>query len=777
MAHGKQGHAHELSAPPGTHGTGCNVHLPPYTSEAVFVKKSALCYTLVFFALMLIVGSFFIMRAVKEMNGDAHTVNYSGLVRGATQRLVKQELMKSPNNALIAHISGYLNGLDSRKNIPGSIYMNDKAFQDYVAKLQTIWQKLQDSIEGFRKGTVSAEALLALSEKHFQIADDAVHAAEEYSAKKLFTLNIILNLGIALTTLMVVIVFCLALITRRTDKKQFEVLFENNRQLEKAIARADQASKAKSNFLSNMSHDIRTPLNGIMGMTTIAEGAIHDPQKLRSCLKKIHTSSRHLLHLINDVLDMSRIESGSVTLHNVVFALPRFVEELLSIVQTHVAAKQQHLEIAVQNITHEQLMGDPLRLSQVLINILHNAVKFTPAQGSIRLVITELPPRRQGYAHFQFVCSDTGIGMEKEYLAKIFESFSRERDSRIDAIEGSGLGMAIVKSIVDLMDGSITVASQKGHGTTFTVQVDIAIDEHPQATGQATAPAPTTYSGLRVLLVDDDTLTLETASAVLASMGMHVDACSSPVAALEQVAKAKAGCQPYQIMIVDWKMPEMNGLELAQKIRAMGDTETPIFVSSAYNWVDIEEEAHNAAITGIIAKPLFKSGIQETLSRLAAAQPSGNKPAAAKANQCMPLQGIRILLVDDNELNLEIANELLIAVGAEADTATNGQKALELFAASPEGFYDAILMDVQMPVMDGYQATRAIRALTQRNDAQRIPIIALTANAFDTDIQETLACGMNMHIAKPIDVTVLYTTITKLLEQTPQAAPPLPPQA
>ncbi|WP_051258192.1 hybrid sensor histidine kinase/response regulator [Desulfovibrio cuneatus] len=741
------------------------------------MKKSALCYTLVFFALMLIVGSFFIMRAVKEMNGDAHTVNYSGLVRGATQRLVKQELMKSPNNALVVRISGYLDGLDSRKNVPGNIYMNDKTFQDFVAQLQTIWHDLQDSIEGFRKGTVSPEALLALSEKHFQIADEAVHAAEEYSAQKLFALNIILNLGIALTTLMVVIVFSLALITRSTDKKQYAVLFESNRQLEKAITLADQASKAKSNFLSNMSHDIRTPLNGIMGMTTIAEGSIHDPQKLRSCLKKIHTSSRHLLHLINDVLDMSRIESGSVTLHNVVFTLPRFVEELLGIVQTHVAAKQQHLEIAVQNITHEQLLGDPLRLSQVLINILSNAVKFTPAGGTISLVITELPPRKLGYAHFQFVCSDTGIGMEKEYLSKIFESFSRERDSRIDAIEGSGLGMSIVKSIVDLMDGTITVTSQKGHGTTFTVQVDIAIDEQPQGTNTATPPDPTTYAGLRVLLVDDDSLTLESASAVLVSLGMHVDAVNNPVAALEQVAKARAGCQPYQLMIVDWKMPEMTGLELTLKIRAMGDTETPIFVSSAYNWVDIEEKAHDAAITGIISKPLFKSGIQQTLSRLASAQHSGNKPVAANANQCMPLQGIRILLVDDNELNLEIANELLIAAGAEADLATDGQKALEMFAASPEGFYDTILMDVQMPIMNGYQATKAIRALTQRNDAQHIPIIALTANAFDTDIQETLACGMNLHIAKPIDVTVLYTTITKLLQQKPTATPTLSPQA
>lgn len=731
------------------------------------MKKSALCYVLVIFALMLIVGSFFIMRAVKEMNGDAHTVNYSGLVRGATQRLVKQELMQTPNDALIARISGYLDGLDSRKNIPGNIYMHDPAFQDYVARLQTIWHELQATIEGFRKGTVRAEDLLALSEKHFQIADDAVHAAEEYSGKKLFTLNLILHLSIALTILMVVIVFCLALITRSTDKKQYALLVENNRQLEKAIAQADQASKAKSNFLSNMSHDIRTPLNGIMGMTTIAEGALHDPQKLRSCLKKIHTSSRHLLHLINDVLDMSRIESGSVTLHNVVFALPRFVEELLSIVQTHVAAKQQHLEVAVQHITHEQLLGDPLRLSQVLINILHNAVKFTPAHGTISLVITELPPRKPGYAHFQFVCSDTGMGMEKEYLSKIFESFSRERDSRIDAIEGSGLGMAIVKSIVDLMDGTITVASQKGHGTTFTVTVDIAIDEHPQAI----APAPATYDGLRVLLVDDDALTLESAGAVLTSMGMQADAVNSPVAALEQIAKAKAACQPYQLMIVDWKMPEMTGLELAQKIRAMGDTETPIFVSSAYNWVDIEEDAHNAAITGIIAKPLFKSGIQETLSRLAAAKPAGKNPVTANANQCMPLQGIRILLVDDNDLNLEIAHELLIAAGAEADVATDGKKALEQFAASPEGFYDVILMDVQMPVMDGFQATKAIRALPQRADARRIPIIALTANAFDTDIQETLACGMNMHIAKPIDVNVLYTTITKLLEQTPAPAP------
>ena len=722
------------------------------------MKKSSLLYIIIAFAVVLIAQSFFILRAVEEMNGDARTVNYGGLVRGATQRLIKLESMHNGNDALIAKLSGYLDGLSGKENTFGLTYMNDPAFQKSVSDLVVIWAELKEAIYGFRKGTVSVDVLLAVSEKHFLKADEAVHKAEYYSEAKLVGLNRLIIAGIGVSTIILIIVFALIVIMKRADKKQYEILLKNNRELQKAIEQADLASKAKSSFLANMSHDIRTPLNGVIGMTAIAGSNIHNPEKVSSCLKKISTSSNHLLRLINDVLDMSRIESGKLDLNSVGFDLPTFVDSFVGIIQPQIKDKQQQFDIAVQGIVHENLVGDLLRLNQVFINILNNAVKFTPPGGTVKVKIKELPVRKNGYAHFEFVCSDTGMGMDEEYLPKIFESFSRENDPKIDKVEGTGLGMPIVKSIVDLMGGKISVASAKGRGTTFTVSLDIKINEQPSARSWD----EDAFKGMHVLFVDDDKFVLESASEELSAMAMCVDYANSSATALEYIARSMAESNEYQLIIVDWKMPDMNGLELAAAIRKATGSDIPILVSSAYNWIDIEKDAKAAGITDFISKPLFKSTLFSKLIELGFAD-ADDGVISECASPDLALCGVKILLVDDNELNIEIAGELLSTAAAITDSAVDGREAVKKFAASPDGYYDIILMDVQMPIMNGYDATRAIRLLTERKDALSIPIIAMTANAFDSDVKDAIASGMNAHVSKPIDINVLYETIKSLL--------------
>ncbi len=528
-----------------------------------------------------------------------------------------------------------------------------------------------------------------------------------------------------------------------------EILQEKNRQLETAILEANEANRAKSIFLSNMSHDIRTPLNGIIGMTTIASGNLSNPERMRDCLRKIEKSSRHLQSLINDVLDMSKIESGKFFLNIAEIFLPEFTQDLINIIGQQVKNKKQELSVSAISVVHENILGDRLRLNQLFLNILSNSVKFTQAGGSIEFTIKELPCSREDFACFEFTCRDTGIGMGEEYLHRVFDSFSRERDSRIDKIEGSGLGLSITKRIVDMMGGDIKVKSEKNKGTEFTVTLEFPIIK-------ADDTVPETLKGIRVLVTDSDEAVCTDAKNELQNMGIFASAAHTSADAL---ALIKEG-EKFDAVIVDWKMPDISGYELCKKIRVEISDKLPIIISSVHEWVEIEHEASDVGVTAFIQKPFYKSTlfskIRETLFF------GTDKPDASTLMTGLRLDGVRVLMAEDNELNTEIAVEVLTAAGIILDCASDGKEAVEIFNNSEPYTYAIILMDMQMPVMTGCEAAAAIRKLP-RADSAAVPIIALTANAFEEDIREALAAGMNSHVAKPVNFETLKTVMSKFL--------------
>ena len=527
------------------------------------------------------------------------------------------------------------------------------------------------------------------------------------------------------------------------------------RELDNARQEAVQANKAKSEFLSNMSHDIRTPMNAIVGMTAIATANIGDTQQVQNCLKKIGLSSKHLLGLINDVLDMSKIESGKLTLNMDQVSLREMMDSIVSIVQPQVRAKHQNFDVFIHDITTENVCCDSVRLNQVLINILGNAVKFTPEEGHIHVsMYEEESPKGEDFVRIHLSVKDDGIGMTPEYREKIFESFSREDSTRVRKTEGSGLGMAITKYIVDAMDGIIEVDSELGHGSDFRVILDL---EKAQV-----MEADMVLPDWKMLVVDDDRQLCESTVSSLQSIGVKADWTLDAESAIEMVAEHRKKRDDYQIILLDWKLPGMDGISAAREIRRLYGSDVPILLISAYDWSEIEAEAKEAGITGFISKPLFKSTLfyglkpyvlpeRETVQK--------KKPREADID----LTGRRVLLAEDNDLNWEIAEELLRELGLELEWAENGKICLEKFQASAPGFYDGILMDLRMPVMTGYEATEAIRGL-ERADAKTIPIIAMTADAFSEDIQKCLACGMNAHVSKPIDVREVAQKLLKYMQ-------------
>ncbi len=522
---------------------------------------------------------------------------------------------------------------------------------------------------------------------------------------------------------------------------------------EEARNEAINANKAKSEFLSNMSHDIRTPMNAIIGMTTIATNNIDDKNQLMNCLRKISLSSRHLLGLINDVLDMSKIESGKMTLNPETLSLREAVESIISIILPQTKAKNQRFESYISDIMVEKVYCDGIRLNQVLINLLGNAVKFTPENGSVQVsVYQEELPNDTARVRTHFLVSDTGIGMSKEYQQQIFESFSREDNTRVQKTEGSGLGMAITKYIVDAMDGVISVHSEQGKGSTFHVVLDL----QKGAEREPDMDLPS----WNMLIVDDDERSCISAVRSLQSLGICSEWCPSAKCALELIAERHHQNDGYDIVLLNWKLPDMNGIEAAHAIRSTFGEDSPALLLSACDWSEIQEEAKEAGISGFVSKPLFKSALFDTLKMLAGAP--GKRAANTEGRTLSELSGKRILLAEDNELNWEVARELLSVLKLELDWVENGEKCVAKFTESPVGYYDAILMDVRMPVMDGYEATMAIRAL-ERKDAD-IPIIAMTADAFSEDIQKCLECGMNDHLAKPIDIQVVAHKITKYVK-------------
>lgn len=522
-------------------------------------------------------------------------------------------------------------------------------------------------------------------------------------------------------------------------------------ELEDARQKAVESSKAKSEFLANMSHDIRTPMNAIVGMTAIATAHIDDQKQVQNCLRKITLSSKHLLGLINDVLDMSKIESGKLTLTTEQISLKEVVEGVVNIMQPQVKTKRQTFDIHVENILTENIWCDSVRLNQVLLNLLSNATKYTPEGGSIQLSLSEeKSPKGENYIRTHIKVKDNGIGMSPDFLKRIYESYSRADGVRVSKTQGTGLGMAITKYIVDAMEGSINIKSEIDKGT----EVSLTFDFEKAVALEMDMVLPS----WSMLVVDDDELLCRTAIDTLKTIGINADWVLSGEKAIELVTQHHQKRDDYQIILLDWKLPGMNGIQVAKEIRRNLGDEMPILLISAYDCSEFEEEAREAGINGFISKPLFKSTLYHALRQYMDTQTENDQTL----NSNIDLSGRRILLAEDNELNWEIASELLSDLGVELDWAEDGQICLDKFQKSSAGHYDAILMDIRMPHMTGYEATKAIRGINHP-DALSIPIIAMSADAFSDDIQHCLECGMNAHIAKPIDVIELTRLLKRYL--------------
>lgn len=553
--------------------------------------------------------------------------------------------------------------------------------------------------------------------------------------------SIFIGSGIILFGLLVVFILYLNLSRRQMEE------------LEKAREEAVHATRAKSEFLSNMSHDIRTPMNAIVGMTAIAVANIDDKKQIQNCLKKITLSSKHLLGLINDVLDMSKIESGKLTLHIEQISLREVMDSIVNIVQPQIKEKKQHFSVHIRNVEAEDVYCDSVRLNQVLLNFLSNAIKFTPEGGYIEISLYEEPsPIGDTYVRVHIKVKDNGIGMSDEFKKTIFEAFTREDSKRVQKTEGTGLGMAITKYILDAMEGTVEVNSKQGEGTEFHVILDlekVLVQEEEMI-----------LPDWHMLVVDDDEQLCESVIHALKDIGINAEWTLDGEAAVELVKERHKQQNDFQIILLDWKLPGMDGIETARSIRTQMGGDIPILLISAYDWNEIEHEAREAGITGFISKPLFKSTLFYGLRQFAE---TDNEIETQLSEKEIDLTGRKILLAEDNDLNWEIAEALLTERGLELEWAENGQICVDKFKRSPVGFYDAVLMDIRMPVMTGHEAAREIRAL-DREDAD-IPIIAMTADAFEEDIKRCMESGMNAHVAKPIDIREVERQLDKFIKK------------
>ncbi|MDO5134541.1 MAG: transporter substrate-binding domain-containing protein [Eubacteriales bacterium] len=533
---------------------------------------------------------------------------------------------------------------------------------------------------------------------------------------------------------------------RETDARQRDALRE-------AYEAADRANHAKSDFLSSMSHDIRTPLNAIIGMTAIASAHKNEPARVSDCLDKITASSRHLLGLINEILDMSKIESGKVTLSNEEFNLANLLDNLVELVQPGIKAKGHELIVRIHHIQHEDVIGDSLRIQEAFVNIVGNATKYTPNGGRIEIEVSELDSGNPKIGAYQFIFRDNGIGMSKEYVKNIFEPFSREESTRINKVQGTGLGMAITKNIVQMMDGSIEVESEQGKGSAFTVVIRLRLQDK--------VPAKLEHlKGLPVLVVDDDQSICESTCLMLNELGMKSEFVLSGGEAIAKVAESHAKNNDYYAVIIDWKMPGMDGLATTKTIRKTIESDVPIIIFSAYDWSDIEDEARAAGVQAFVSKALFRSRLIRIFDEITQnSQPKEELSALDRFSQ-MDYSSKHLLLVEDHELNREIACEIIGMTNIQIDIAENGAIAVQKFTSSPHGYYDLILMDIQMPVMNGYEASLSIRSL-DRPDAKSVPIIAMTADAFAEDVEKAAAAQMNEHMSKPLDIPKLANVMTR----------------
>ena len=540
----------------------------------------------------------------------------------------------------------------------------------------------------------------------------------------------------------------------------YYLMQKRERQTEVEKSLAEERSHAKTSFLSNMSHEIRTPMNAIIGLDNIA---LKDPDltpHTREQLEKIGASAKHLLGLINDILDMSRIESGRMVLKSEEFSSRDFIDQINVMINGQCLDKGLDFDCHIIGRVNDYYIGDDMKLKQVLINILGNAVKFTPTPGAVTFTVEQIA-EFEGHCTLRFTMKDTGVGMSKEYIPKIFEAFSQEENGQAGKYGSTGLGMAITKNIVEMMNGDILVESEKGVGSTFTVTVTLKASSRSVRSEHGDALP----KGLRILVVDDDPMACEHAQQVSNAIGIQADAAASGQEALKRVSSMRSQGHPYDFILTDCWMPGMTGLELTRAVRAFDNGETAIILLSGYSWDDIQEEARAAGVDGIMSKPLFTDSllreIRKVLDHRRAQEGDGHAPLTGEDEAEKSLDGLRVLIAEDMEINAEILIDLLEMEGISSDHGENGRQVVEMFKSSPEHYYDAVLMDVRMPVMDGLDATRAIRGL-DRPDAKEIPIIAMTANAFDDDVQRSLQTGMTAHLSKPVEPERLYETLARL---------------
>ena len=531
----------------------------------------------------------------------------------------------------------------------------------------------------------------------------------------------------------------------------FYMLYFNKR-LQITAREAESANKAKTDFLSTMSHDIRTPMNAIIGLTTIAEKNLGDVESTRESLRKISLASNHLLTLINDILDISKVESGKLKLNPLTFSIVETVENLVTISQPMIKEKNIEFSFHINQMEKEYLYTDQLRLNQIYINILSNAVKYTMPGGSVSVDMREDKSGIPGRIRLTYVVADTGIGMSPEFMETMYQPFSRQIDSRVNSIQGTGLGLAITKQMVELLGGTIECRSEQGRGTTFTVVLDI-----PEAERQR---EDMRLESIDVLVVDDDETMLQTAAGTLESLGASAQQAKSGLEALGMIESRHSSGQDFDVVIVDWKMPEIDGIETIRRIRSEIDADIPILLISAYDWSDIEDKAKAAGVNGFVSKPLFRSTLYDKISDLIGREPGSTEPE----DDYSDLQGMHILVAEDNDINWEIISALLAMFGITTDRAEDGQACVDIMSTAAEGSYDLIFMDVQMPRMNGLDATRTIRS-SENPWVSSIPIVAMTADAFSENVTECLNAGMNGHIAKPIDIKLVIREIRRISEE------------
>lgn len=643
------------------------------------------------------------------------------------------------NEAIAAIRESYLGPAEDvtalQKAMDGLIEIQDEA-------LRFVGTHSEEDILSFIEGRVypyydevndCLERILVSSDKRiYQLMEDITHTT-------------VASIGTAL--LLTFFIVFLTMYSNMVERTSIKELKARERELHEALLLAQKANNAKKDFLSRMSHEIRTPMNAIIGMAAIAGAHLDDRGRIEDCLTKITFSSRHLLSLINDVLDMSKIDAGKLTVNHEPFRIGQLTESVVSVIDSQARTQEKIFECDISGIRQERLIGDYLRVNQILLNLLSNSVKFTPRGGMIRLEIKEIEDQK-GRTFLQFVVSDTGIGMSEEFLERLYLPFEQADGQISQKYGGTGLGMAITNNLVELLGGSIDVKSRLGEGTVFTVKLPFDLPEDSEEYHVRELET------LRVLVVDDEEYDRIHANILLKRLGIAAQFAKSGREAIKAVLEAQEAGTGYDVCIVDWRMPNMDGIEVTRKIRETAGSDVLMIVLSAFDWSEIDEEGRRAGVNAFIAKPLLESPLRNVLESVLGADISSKEPEAAQSN----CTGSRLLLAEDNALNMEIAVELLQMAGAESDCAVNGKEAVEKFEDSPAGYYDAILMDVQMPVMDGYTATRKIRA-GGHPDAKTIPIIAMTANIFSEDIDAAYAAGMNGHMAKPIDAKTLYQTI------------------